>query len=295
MDKEAALKKINDGEGDFHVETADERQTFLNNLKDTEEFSQEIAKQLGQAHRKYEDDIDAIYGTTKNQGEKSFAYLKRVGAEAVSSLKDLRGQNETLQKAVNDKSGDKALELLRSENKSLIEKAQKSNDDWKSKYSSLEGQVEAAKVMSELDHAMVGFKFKDEGIIPLDVRNAMVNNAKTELAQAASYIDGKRVYLDADGKVLRDEGLIPLTGEGLMAEKLKSIINGGRKKEGLDIEKKPTEKDKDGKTVVNLSLPSTVTTNVELSGYLLESGLRRGTEDYMAAYEKFRDKVKIVT
>ena len=42
MNKEAALKKVTEGEGDFQVFTAVEHKTFLDNLKDTEVFKKGI-------------------------------------------------------------------------------------------------------------------------------------------------------------------------------------------------------------------------------------------------------------
>ena len=221
--------------------------------------------------------------------------MKRVSNDLKGDYNDLKEKNTELQKAVDDKTGEKALDLLRGENDSLIKKAQKSNDEWKSKYDLLEKSGVQMKILNQFDRSLTGVKFKDEAIIPLDVRNAMINNAKTELVQTASFVEDELVFLGPDGKILRDDNLNVLTAADILSEKLKSIIDVGRKAAGVNIEDDAVTKDEDGKSVVNLSLPDSVKTNADLSDFLLEYGLKRGSEDYNAAYAKFRDKLKIVT
>ena len=150
------------------------------------------------------------------------------------------------------------------------------------------------RIHNEFDRSLTGVKFKDEGIIPLDVRNAMINNAKAELSKGAQFVEGKLVFMQ-DGNIMRDDNLNILSVKDVLAEKLKSIIDAGRKQDGLEIKEPEIERDENGKVKVNISLPDSVKTNADLTTHLLSLGLKSGSDEYRAAYAKYIDKVKKVT
>ena len=293
LSKEEALQKITEGNGDFQVFTHEEHESFLNNLKDTEVFKQQIDGRVREIYQRIDSDVSSITGEEKGSDEKTYDYVKRQLSTLSSNAKELAAKKAELEKAVNDKSGEQTLDLLRGELESMKKKHQVFKEDADKKYGELEQSGVQMRIQHEFDRSMTGLKFKDAAIIPEDVRNAMINNAKVELAKTASFVEGKLVFLDSEGKIMRDENLNVLTPKDILSEKLKSIIDMGRKQEGVDI-KEPVEK-VNGKTVVNIVLPESVKTNVDLTRYLMKVGLKRDTDDYRAAYAKFSEKLEKVT
>lgn len=70
--------------------------------------------------------------------------------------------------------------------------------------------------------------------------------------------------------------------------RLKPILNEGRTQPGPGLkDKEPLIETKDGKIDVTLILPDTVKTNADLTEFLLKSGLKRNTPEYLAAYGKY--------
>ncbi len=295
LTKEEATKKVAEGDGDFHVFTHEEHESFLNNLKDTEVFKQQIDGRVREIYQRIDSDVSGITGEEKAGDEKTYDYVKRQLSKLSSNAKELADKKVELEKAVNDKSGDQALDLLRGELDSIKLKHQKYKEDADVKYSKLEKSGVNMRIRGHLKDAMTGLKFKDVAIIPEDVRNMAIDSATTELVTRASFVEDKLVFLDAEGKILRDENLNVLTAKDILSEKLKSIIDAGRKQVGVKIDEPSVEKDKDGKIVVNLSIPDTVKTNADLTEHLMRSGLKRDSEEYRAAYAKYSEKLEKVT
>jgi len=298
MTKEEALQKIEQGDGNFQVFTEVEHTTFLNNLKDTEDFKQQIDIRIADLEKKYDDDLLSITGRKRKDSERTYDFMKREFKTLTDSEKELKSKNEELQKVVDDKSGGDALELLKSENLSLIKNHKKSKEEWDTKYTALEKAGIDLRIQHEFDRSMTGMKFKDAAIIPEDVRNAMINNAKTELAKSVDFVDNKLVFRDGEGKIMYNDLAQLLTPKEVLSNKLKSIIDAGRQQPGVEIEEGDpgVEKDKDGKLIVKpITLPDSVKTNVDLSEHLHGLGMTAGSEEYGAYYAKYRDKLKIVT
>ena len=295
MNKEEALKKVTEGEGDFKVFTETEHKEFLDNLRDTEPFKKEIDKRLGDVHKMYDDDLFTITGKRKDTNQRTFDFMKSEYQVLIDSQEELKTKNAELEKAVNDGSGAEALKLAQSELESVKKKHLTAVDDWKAKYDEKEKEGLSMRINNEFDRSMTGLKFKDAAIIPEDVRSAMIANAKAELSKSASFVEGKLVFLDADGNIQRDDGLNPITAKDVLTEKLKSIIDAGRHQPGVTIEDPVIEKDKDGKVIVNISMPDSVRTNVDLTAHLLSLGMKSSSVEYRAAYAKYIDKVKKIT
>lgn len=294
LNKEEATKKVTEGDGDFHVFTHEEHESFLNNLKDTEVFKQQIDGRVSEMHQHYDDDFFAVTGKRKAQDEKTYDFIKKEVKAILDNAEELTNKNAELTKAVEDKSGTKAIELLHGEVESLKEKHRLFKEGADKKYIDLEQSGVKMKILHEFDNAMLGMKFKDAKIIPEDVRSAMINNAKTETAKSADYVDGKLVFRDAEGKIMYNDLAQLLSAKEVLSEKLKSIIDAGRNQTGIDIED-PEVIEEDGKVIVNLSIPDTVKTNEDLTNHLMHAGLKRGSKEYRAAYAKYSEKLEKVT
>ena len=295
MTKEEALKKVTDGDGDFKVFTQAEHEEFLGNLRDTEPFKKEIDKRLGDVHKKYDDDLFQITGRRKATDQRTFDFMKGEYQTLIDSQEELKGKYAELEKAAGDGTGAESLRLAKSELEAVQKKHVKAVDEWKSKYEAKEKEGVSMRINNEFDRSMTGLKFKDAAIIPEDVRSAMIANAKAELSSSASFIDGKLVFLDSGGDIVRDDNLNALTAKDVLTDKLKSIIDAGRKQPGVDIKEPEIEKDADGKIIVNITLPDSVVTNADLTNHLLSLGMKSGSPEYRAAFAKYIDKVKKIT
>jgi len=277
------------------VFTETEHKEFLDNLRDTEPFKKEIDKRLGDVHKRYDDDLFAITGKRKATDQRTFDFMKSEYQTLIDSQEELKAKNAELAKAAEDGTGAESLRLAKSELEAVTKKHQKAVEEWKTKYDEKEKEGVSMRINNEFDRSMTGLKFKDAAIIPEDVRNAMIANAKAELSKSASFIDGKLVFLDTEGNIVRDDNLNALTAKDVLNEKLKSIIDGGRKQPGVDIKEPSIEKDADGNVIVNISIPDSVVTNADLTSHLLSLGMKSGSKEYRSAYAKYSEKLKKVT
>ena len=290
MTKDEALKKINESDNDdFQVFTKTEHETFLNNYKETE-VSKGIKDEGFKIHQFYEDAITEVTGAKKETNEKGSEFLRR---QLTSMQSELQGREEKisdLQKAVNDKSNDEAYKLLQSEYQALQKKHQRTLDDFKTEKETQEQEINRVRLMNQADHALMGIKFLST--VPEDARKALIEIAKNEIVKDATYMDNKVVFLDENGDPKRDDKYNIITMEDRLKEKLKSIIDAGRQQPGVTIEK-PVVKNEEGKFVVNVNVPDTVTTMGALIDHLQVAGLSRGTDEYFAALKHWSEKLEL--
>lgn len=211
-----------------------------------------IGARIGELHGRYDEDVKAVTGIEKAQGEKSYDYVKRVlgtyktSVEGVEPIKTELAQLKTLKAdleaqllskgsdaAVKQKLLDTETRLSQLQNTYTTEK-----DQFTRTISDLQGQVKMTKVESEFDKALAEFKFKPS--LPDSIKNVLISNAKTQLMQAYT-----PDFIDEDGKqklVFRDKtGIIannpenvlkPFTAGEMFKNLLKDAIDVGRKQTG---------------------------------------------------------------
>jgi len=290
MKKDEAIAKINESDNDdFQVFTKDEHETFLTNYKETE-VSKAIKKDILDVHSNYERDIKEVLGVEKESNEKTYDFLKRQLKGLKSDIQEKESKIVDLEKAVNDKSGDEALKMAQSNYDALQKKYQKTLDEFKAEKESQTNEINRVKLMNKADHALMGIKFL--GNVPEDARRALIEIAKEDVIKDASFLNGNVVFLDESGEPQRDDQYNIITMEARLKEKLKSIIDPGRQQKGVDI-KEPVTKDKDGKTVVNVTVPDTVNSMAGLIEHLQTVGLVRGTDEYFAALGHWQEKLDL--
>jgi len=291
MKKEEALKLINESDSDdWHVATQVDHETFLNNFEETK-----IAPKISELHNKYDEDIHSVLGVRKNADEKTYDFLKRTLSE-MKEQRDERVQKiENLEKAVKDTTGKEALEQAQRELESIKSKHNNALKQWEEERQQLEGSTLTMKINHELDKGLTGLVFKDAKLVPEDVRNIHIDVVKSELAKIAEFVDGKMVFKNDKGEIIRDAKLNPLGPQEILKERLKAILNEGRIQSGPGIkENEPLIETKDGKIDVTLVVPDTVKTNQDLMTFMLESGLKRGTKEFSVAYAKYSEGLKKV-
>ncbi len=292
INKDAALEKIQKSEGtEFEVFEEKEHETFLENHNE-----KVIAPKVRDIYNQLDKDVKDLSGVDRNQDEKSYDYHKRVLGDYVSKVSGIAGLETTiteLNKQIEAGSGDEQLKTDLQTAKKELENVQDlyrtEKEGWGKEKSDLEGSHLRSSFANEMDRSLLGIKFK-EGIGE-DIVKTVVDSIKNELLETAERIDGKLVFNDKEGNILRNkETAKPLTAEEIFRSRLKNIIDDGIKIEGTGV-KPPTitETDVDGKKVktVNYSPPGTVRTKDDLSKDLGEKGFVQGSEEHSIAYAKW--------
>lgn len=289
MKKDEVLKYVeSQGDVDFIVRTEAEDKTFLENYgKKIEE--EQIPSKISELHNRYDEDIFSVTGQRKNPTEKTYEFTKRILGDLKTKAEKaeaIEAEITRLKQQIKEGGNDKLL--LDLEN---MKKAYKELEETKtSEIKRINTDFEKYKIQNELLSASSGLNFKKG--IPEAATKALLNQAISELLQIASRQEDKLVFLNKDGAPLRNahNALNPYTAEELLKEKLKDVIETGKKAEGgPDLNKEIVkEYDKTGKlTKIALVIPDSVKSKVELSEYLVKSGLLRGTQEYHEAYKEY--------
>lgn len=171
-------------------------------------------------------------------------------SSASGTIEDQKKKISELEEAIKNNAGDEALKTKLSDALSKLSametKVTETETTWKSKYEEKANEVTNLMVNSEFDKGLSGLKFKDEKMIPADIRNIAISNAKQSVMNQydPDFIDaedgsGKKVLVwrkKGSGEIARNpsNGLNPFTAsELLMQDKgMKSIIDEGRQQPG---------------------------------------------------------------
>jgi hypothetical protein len=290
MDKADALKYIETkGDSKFVVRTEEEDATFLtNHAKEVEEKT--IGPKISELHSRYDSDIFAVTGLKKETTEKTYDFVKRVMAEFKTKAEKssvLETEIADLKKQIiNGTSDKKTLEDL-----AAVQKAYKELEDNKTKeITTLKTEHEKFRMKADILSARTGLVFKKN--IPEAAINSLVDQVVNDLINVGVYQDNKLVFLE-NGVPKRNahNALNPYTANDLLKERLKDVLDVGRKIDGgPDVNKELTKEfdTKTGKlTKIAMVIPDSVKSKEDLSRYLIEAKLLRGTEEYSLAYKEY--------
>ena len=293
INKEEALKKIQDStETEFEVFEGKGHETFLDNYKDTV-----IAPKIEEVHSGYDRDVKELTGEDRRQNEKSYDYVKRImGAykEKASKSSEYETEIGQLKEKISSNTGDEHLKTELSDAKRELVNVQKKYTDgketWGKEKSTLETSHQHAGMENVLDRSLMGIKFKDG--IAENIAKVVVTSIKNELLEIAEIVEGKMIFKDKDGNILRNKDTLnPFTPSEMLRSKLKDIIDEGRKITGTGVEPK-IEEDKDGKKTVNFIPSDSVKSKDDLHRDLVVKGFVQGTEEYKLAWAKYSDDYK---
>lgn len=282
MNKEEAIKKINESDSaDFQVFTATEHTTYLDNFKKTE-VEAEIGERISKVHNQYDNDLFELTGKRKEATEKTYDFMKRqfgeLKAEA-GKLTDYQKKIGELEEALRKNAGDPILKQQLDQAKTDYADLKRQMDELKTSHEEEKKQMQINSIM---DSALASLKFRQD--ISEEIRNITVSAVKAELVKMAETVDGKTVFKQ-DGKILtnKDKNLEPFTASELLTQKLDTLLDKG--KPPITIRKPTFTKDKDGKMKSDIMIPAEgFKTRADVSKYLSETGLVRGTEEYSTAY-----------
>ena len=265
-------------------ELTDEQINIIVALSKRDE-EQVIAKRIGELHSDYDKDILEATGIEKRAGEKTYAYLKRAVPEKLEAYKGLESEIEGLRKEKEEllKGGDskQAKELQ----KQLDEKIKKiellkdqHSEALKLKDQEIESQLKSMddfKVDSIFQTSIAGLQFNDT--IPEVARKALIDDVQSHVKSLSrDWIDGKLVFKDESGEILRDKTTLePLGVDSIASTKLEAILKGDRPAGGAGS--------KGGKPAGTTSLTgfkNKVELTKAIGEHLLAQGVARGTAEW---------------
>lgn len=274
-----------------------------------------IGTKIGALHGQYDTDIFGITGISKNSGEKSYDYAKRVLAEYKSKVEASKAIKTELEQAK-----DKVTELqTKLESNAADETLRQQLKDSKAQVTQLQAQLQAkgteyttkvAEYEKELKNthidyafkaATAGLKFK-EGITE-PIQKTLLAAAKNEVLAKGTpdFIDdgqgGKRIVLrDTNGNILNNpkNNLNPYTlSELVMETSLKDIIDTGRIQTGCGTGNDGTGSGS-GKGTLDLSgIRTQLEADRAIENYLLSNGLTRDSADFANQSLQLRTENKV--
>lgn len=286
MKKEEIIKFIEEkGDTSYVIRTEDDDKKFLENYGKSV-LEKELDPAISKVHNQYDDDLEKIFGERKKPGEKTYNFMKdkfKTWKEKAERVENLEGEIETLKK------GSPEVESKLREIKSLQGQMDKLRQDYEGKITEMSKQNLKNNVKSEIERGLLGLKVKPG--IPEAMKQLYVDKIIDDLAANAEIRDGKVVFLDGEGKALRDPStMAPYTAEALLKERMKDVIDIGHQVKGPGIQD-PVRKDTNGE--LNIILPDNIRTKVQLGDYLVkELGIKNTTKEYRDAYAKYSKGLK---
>lgn len=289
MKKEEVLKYLEDksNASAFVVRTDDEEKSYLDNYRNSvlDEVDKTNKSELKKALDSYDEAVFEALGKKKPATVKTTDFIKG----EFHSLKEAADKTESLRKQIAElEKGSPSIEAKVREIESLQSQIEKLKQGHQQEIDTLQKQTLKDGVRADLLTAKALLKFKGE--IPQNLQEMLFDKTVDELSANVERRDGKFIYLDKDGKALRDlKTLVPHTAETLLKEKMKDILDIKPPKKGPGIIENPVKK-VDGKTEFNFTLPDSVKDKAQLGEYLVkELGIKRNTQDYRDAYAKYSD------
>lgn len=272
-----------------------------------------IGTKIGALHGQYDTDILGITGINKNQGEKSYDYLKRVlndyktqitsTATIQAQLANAKAEIDTLKQKLADGTGDETLKQQLKDAKKLASDLQtqltKSVADLAEQKTNFEKQIKDIYVDNAFNEAVSGLKFKS-GITD-GIKTVLLNAAKAEILAKGTpdFIDSNGtkvlVYRDAAGNVLNNpvNNLNPFTTkELLMQTSIKDVIDLGKQQSGGGTG--PIQRHNTSVTILDLTGAKTqVEADKIIENYLLSNGLTRDSADFATQSMQLRTENKV--
>ena len=274
-----------------------------------------IGTKIGALHGQYDTDIFGITGISKNSGEKSYDYAKRVLAEYKSKveaskaikteLEQAKAKVTELQTKLESNAADETLRQQLKDSKAQVTQLQAQLQAKGTEYTTKVAEYEKELKNTHIDYAFkaatAGLKFK-EGITE-PIQKTLLAAAKNEVLAKGTpdFIDdgqgGKRIVLrDTNGNILNNpkNNLNPYTlSELVMETSLKDIIDTGRTQTGGGTGNGGNGGGV-GKGTLDLSgIRTQLEADRAIENYLLSNGLTRDSADFASQSLQLRTENKV--
>lgn len=271
-----------------------------------------IGTRIGELHGQYDADVLSVTGIAKNQGEKSYDYVKRIladykqkaaGSEALNSqIADLQSQIETYKKTIAEGKGNEVIsQQLRDAQKQLADTQalfEAKNKEWQDKYDGLNSQYQQSLIDAEFSKALQGIKFK--AIYPESVQRTLVDSAKRTILAAAKpdWVDEngtkKLVFRDAAGNIMtnQENRLNPFTPGELLQRELKDVLDTGRKQIGAGTQGFQGNGGAGGALDLT-GITNQVDADDAIRKHLMRLGFTRGSKEFSDESMKLRKEYQV--
>ena len=197
-------------------------------------FDENVGKEISKVYNGIDEDIFSITGKRKVGDQKTYDFVKEVVTGFKTTVEEL-GKNtpEELAKLKQDKA-DLEEKLKNGESSShwkksyeeVMEQLKTTTAQHQKELESVNNRILQSNVDNEIVKGIADLKFNES--LPKIAIDAIVNQAKGSLVNNAKIIDGKVVFHDAEGKVLRNKQFEVATAKELLEESLKDILATGK-------------------------------------------------------------------
>lgn len=272
-----------------------------------------IGTKIGELHGKYDQDVVAVAGVQKNQGEKSYDFVKRVlgdfkakatiATQLETEIGTLKGQISDYEQKFKDGKGSEAIaqKLKDAESKLdlLNKKYETDSQTWQQKEGQFATEMNSYKLNVEVAKATSGLKFKPG--YPEDVQQTLLESATNKVLSAykTDWVDNGKggktlLFRDEKGEIVRnaENKLEPFTIGELISKQLKSVLDSGTPQRGAG-----TKEGEENKFVGDLPDLGGITNQVQaddlILSFLMKKGLTRGSEEFAAQQTKIRKELEV--
>lgn len=275
--KEEALKVVQGSEAsEIFIHTPEEQASLLENFKKTT-IEQELKSRIAKVYDDVDADFTTATGLKKPDDQKTYRYWPELTKQLKEKADKAEAEVEKL-KAGGSPDLQKEIEALR-------KASQEKDNEWKGKFDKLQNELTTKDIKNVLDSSTRSFKLAN---MPKAVLDTFVETAKTKLASTAKMVEGQLVFMDAEGKPrINKETFLPYTAEELMTIELDPIIDKSASNKGGGSEPPKVTKTKDGKVDISVAIPVGVKSKIELTKFLIESGLPLNSAEHAAAFDKY--------
>ena len=263
---------------------------------------------IGELHGRYDKDVKEVAGIEKNQGEKSYDYVKRVlgefkakvggSSELQTKVAQYESEITSLKAQIADGKGNEAMkqQLTDTQGKLTALQSQYETDKqtWGNKEKEFSNQITTIQVDAQFDKALAGLKFKAG--YPENVQKTLLSSTKSSILGQYKpdwvEADGQKtmVFRDQKGEILRNKNnaLNPYTAQELISEQLKEVLDFGQKKAGAGT----TEPAKGGAESIEIIDIAGAKTQVQadelIVKHLMQLGEVRGSASFAEKQQKIR-------
>lgn len=271
-----------------------------------------INTKIGEHHGMIEKDIKEVSGVEKNNGEKSFDYMKRVltdfktkavvPTELQTKIATQEAKIVDLEKKITEGKGNEAVAQKLKDAEDKLNALQTQFDTEKATFATKETEWNTEKttikVGTALEKATSKLTFK--AAYAPSVQKTLIDSAqKTILGKyKPDWLEAggetTLVFRDAKGEIVRNKanGLNPYTAAELITEELKDALDPGKKQDGTGT--KPVDGKVETVDIVDIGTAKTQVEADELIiKHLLQKGMVRTDPAFAAEQKKIRDEAKV--
>lgn len=264
---------------------------------------------IGELHGMYDKDVKEVSGIEKNQGEKSYDYVKRVlgdfkskvgsSTELTTKITGYETEITNLKKQISEGKGDEVIrqQLKDAQTELATLKTQYDTDKsaWGNKEKEFSQQITGIQVDTQFEKATAGLKFKAG--YPESVQKTLLSSAKAAILGTYKpdwvEADGQKimVFRDSKGEIVRNKSnsLNPYTAQELINEQLKEVLDPGKKTTGAGTED-PGKNPQDVIEVIDIAGAKTqVQADEIIVKYLMQQGETRGSASFAEKQKKLRE------